>query len=64
MLSSVKGGGPRRPTADLVLESEARLWLDIRWGWITMDDAIEQGRLVVTGKKRALTHPRRILHLA
>ena len=63
-LSSVKGGGPPRDEPDLVLESAARLWIDIRQGRLTLGEAEEQGLVQVTGRRRALAHFQRIFHIA
>lgn len=63
-LSSVAGGGPPRSTPDLVVESAARVWIDIRQGRVAMRDAIEQGLISVTGPATALHNLQQIFHLA
>ena len=42
-LSSVKGGGLPREPADVVFESDARAWLDIRRGLLTLAGARARG---------------------
>jgi DNA-binding HxlR family transcriptional regulator len=63
-LSSVRGGAPRDCEPDLVLESEPRLWIDIRQGRVTLSQAKKQGRLTITGSKDALAHFQQIYHLS
>jgi hypothetical protein len=50
--------------ADLVLESDARLWLDVRQGRTTVRHAIDEGRLAVIGDAGALANLQRIFDLA
>ena len=63
-LSSVKGGGPRHEEPDLVLESTARLSIDLRHGRLTVRDATKQHLLRTTGSKAALANFQRIFHVA
>jgi len=63
-LSSVKGGGPRRDEPDLVLDSSARLWIDLRHGRLTVREATKQHLLRTTGSKSALANFQRIFHVA
>lgn len=61
-LSSVAGGGkPRDP--DLVAESDAALWVELRQGATTVREALRSGRLHVTGPRRVLTHMQRVFRL-
>lgn len=62
LLSSVPGAGPAREP-DLVLESDAALWVDIRQGTTTVRDALASKRLRTTGPRTALRHVQRIFHL-
>jgi DNA-binding HxlR family transcriptional regulator len=62
-LSSVQGGGAPRMTPDLVIESTARVWFDIRQGRATMRQAIRRGDIRVTGSTDALGNLQRIFHL-
>jgi len=62
-LSSVKGGGAPHESADVVLESDARLWLDIRRGQLTLREARREGRVKVTGKAAAVANFQRIFHV-
>jgi hypothetical protein len=62
VLSSVPGGGPDREP-DLVLESDAALWVEIRQGTTTVQDARQSGRLHVKGPRTALRHLERIFQL-
>jgi len=48
---------------DLLIESGARVWLDVRQGRTTVADAIADGRVKVTGKKAALAHLQRVFQL-
>jgi len=59
-LSSAKGGGAPHEVPDLVLESTARTWVDIRKGHLTLRDAIKQGRVHRTGSATALGNFQRI----
>ncbi len=59
-LSSVKGRGAPHETPDLILESTARVWVDIRQGRLTLRDAISDGRVTKQGSARALRNFRRI----
>jgi DNA-binding HxlR family transcriptional regulator len=63
VLSSVAGGGPPHDTPDVVLESAARVWIDIRQGRLTMDDAMSAGALRVTGRRGAIANLRRIFQI-
>ena len=62
VLSSVKGGGPDRDP-DLILESDAALWIELRQGRTTIREALASGRLHTTGPRAALRHLQRIFHL-
>ena len=62
VLSSVKGGGPDRDP-DLILESDAALWIELRQGRTTIREALATGRLQTTGPRTALRHLQRIFHL-
>ena len=62
LLSSVKGRGTDREP-DLVLEAAGRMWVDIRQKRLTVQDSIEQGALVVKGRRRALRHFQAIFDL-
>jgi DNA-binding HxlR family transcriptional regulator len=62
-LSSLKGGGEPHDTPDLVLESSARAWVDIRRGDITVRDAIKAGRVTKVGSAKALANFQRIFAL-
>ena len=50
MLSSVPGGGPDRDP-DLVLESDAALWVELRQGTTTIREAQQSGRLHTEGPR-------------
>jgi DNA-binding HxlR family transcriptional regulator len=63
-LSSVKGGGPPHDEPDLVLESTARLWIELRQGRLTVREATGQHLLRTTGSKSALANFQRIFHVA
>lgn len=63
LLSSVRGGGPDREP-DLVLESDAALWVEIRQGSTTIDAALASTRLRTTGPRAALRHLQRIFAIA
>src|SRR4051812_10032118 len=60
VVSSVKGGGTRRDVPDLVLESSARVWIEIRKGHARLRDAIKDGRIRRTGSATALGNFQRI----
>ena len=62
-LSSVKGGGTAHESPDLVLESTARTWVDIRKGHLTLREAIKQGRVRRAGSATALSNFRRIFSI-
>lgn len=62
-LSSVRGGGESHDVADLIIESPARIWLDIRQGRTTMDEAIDAGIIEVTGSAAAQANFQRIFHV-
>ncbi|MEO6125467.1 MAG: winged helix-turn-helix transcriptional regulator [Ilumatobacteraceae bacterium] len=62
-LSSVKGAGEPHATPDLVLQSDARSWVDIRQGRVTLRQAIKQGRIRRTGNAAALSNFQRIFAL-
>jgi len=53
----------RDEAPDLVVESGARVWLDIRQGRLTLQDAIDDGSVKVTGKKAVLAHLQQIFQL-
>jgi DNA-binding HxlR family transcriptional regulator len=59
-----RGGAGRGGEADLVLESEPRVWLDIRQGRLTLSQAKKRGLLKVTGSKEALAHFQQIYRLS
>jgi DNA-binding HxlR family transcriptional regulator len=63
VLSSVAGGGPPHDLPDVVLESAARVWIDVRQGRLTMDEAVRTGGLRVTGDAGAVANLRRIFQL-
>jgi DNA-binding HxlR family transcriptional regulator len=63
-LSSVKGGGEPHDVADLVIASPARIWLDIRQGRTTMEEAVEAGIIVLEGTATAQENFQRIFHIA
>jgi putative sterol carrier protein len=48
---------------DLVFESEAPVWVDIRQGRLTLDEAVVAGRLTVSGTKKSLADFRRIFDI-
>jgi DNA-binding HxlR family transcriptional regulator len=62
-LSSVKGGGEPHDEPDLVLESTARLWIDLRQGRLTLREATKQHLLRTTGSRTALANFQRIFHV-
>jgi DNA-binding MarR family transcriptional regulator len=62
LLSSLPGGGPDREP-DLVLESDAALWVDVRQGTTTVRDALASKRLRIDGPRAALRNLQRIFHL-
>jgi DNA-binding HxlR family transcriptional regulator len=62
-LSSVPGGGEAHDKPDVVIESSARVWIDIRQGRLTMREAIDRGLITVSGSKAALKNLQRIFHL-
>jgi len=67
-LYSVRDRANRRHRApddapDLLLESGARVWLDIRQGRLTLQQAIDDGAVEVTGKQAARAHLQQIFHL-
>jgi hypothetical protein len=53
---AVKGGGTPGDTADLVFDSEARVWINIRHGRLTLRDAMKQKLVRTTGAKTALAN--------
>ncbi len=59
-LSSVNGRGAAHETPDLILESTARVWVDIRQGRLTLRRAISEGRVTKKGSARSLNNFRRI----
>jgi DNA-binding HxlR family transcriptional regulator len=63
VLSSVAGGGPPRERPDVVLESAGRVWIDIRHGRLSFDEAVAADLVQVTGRRAAVAHLRRIFHL-
>ena len=63
VLSSVKGGGAAHDSPDLVLESTARTWVEIRKGHLTLREAIKQGRVRRAGSAAALSNFRRIFSI-
>jgi DNA-binding HxlR family transcriptional regulator len=62
VLSSVRGGGHERDP-DLILESDAALWVDIRQRTTTVRDALASKRLHTLGPRAALRHLQRIFQL-
>lgn len=65
VLWSVNGRGvPADTDAILDLESDPRLWLDIRQGRTTVGAAIDEGRLVVSGDDDALARFQRVFDIA
>jgi DNA-binding HxlR family transcriptional regulator len=62
-LSSVKGRGVAHETPDLVVDSPARVWIDIRQGRATMREAIHDGVITVVGADSALANFQRIFHV-
>lgn len=63
-LSSVKGRGRPHAEPDLVLESAAAVWVDVRQGRLTVRNAIKQGRIRVVGSKAALANFQRVFALS
>jgi len=63
-LSSVRGGGAPGHPPDVVIESSARVWVDLRQGRVSWRDAVDQGLLVVRGRRSCVRNLRRIFHLA
>lgn len=63
LLSSVRGGGANRDDVDLEIASDAPFWFELRQGHTTLRDAIDTGRVRVTGTKRALGHFERVYQL-
>jgi DNA-binding HxlR family transcriptional regulator len=59
-LSSVPGGGVAHDQPDLVVESGARVWIDIRQGRLTLAQAIDRGLVVTTGPRSALRNLQKI----
>ena len=47
----------------MVFESDARLWIDIRRGQLTLREARRDGRVKVTGKACAVANFQRIFHV-
>jgi DNA-binding HxlR family transcriptional regulator len=62
-LSSVRGGGNPHETPDLVIDSNARVWIDIRQGRLTFAQARRDKLIRTSGSKEALANFRRIFHL-
>jgi DNA-binding HxlR family transcriptional regulator len=62
----VSARGPAAPAGecDLVLESAARLWLEIRRGALTLEQALEQGLLQADGSPAALANFRRVFQVS
>jgi hypothetical protein len=58
--------GPVAPDGEptLVFVSSGAVWIDIRQGRLTLADALDSGRISMTGSKRALADFRRIYHLS
>jgi DNA-binding HxlR family transcriptional regulator len=63
-LSSLTGRRRSSDHPDVVFESAARVWVDIRQGRLTLDEAVDNGSLTVTGRKAALANFRRIFDIA
>jgi DNA-binding HxlR family transcriptional regulator len=62
-LSSVPGGGDPHETPDLVIDSNARVWIDIRQGRLTFAQARREKLIRTSGSKEALANFRCIFHL-
>ncbi len=62
-LSSVRGGGAAREEPDLVIDSNARVWIDIRQDRLTFAQARRAGLIRTRGGRSALANFRRIFHL-
>jgi len=62
-LSSVKGGGAPHDAPDLILQSDGRVWVDIRQGRLTLAEARKRKLLTVTGSSDALANFQRIFHV-
>jgi DNA-binding HxlR family transcriptional regulator len=62
-LSSVKGGGTARETADVEIEGGAGTWFDIRQGRLALKEARRQGLLRITGPARSVTNFQRVFRI-
>jgi DNA-binding HxlR family transcriptional regulator len=62
-LSSLTGRRRGSDHPDLVFESEAPVWIDMRQGRLTLAEAIEAGRVTVTGTKRSLGTFRKVFDI-
>ncbi|HEX4492791.1 MAG TPA: helix-turn-helix domain-containing protein [Acidimicrobiia bacterium] len=62
-LSSVKGGGKARATADVELVAGAGTWIDIRQGRLTLQQARKDGLVQVTGPARSVANFRRVFRI-
>ena len=62
-LSSLSGRRRSSEHPDLVFESDAAVWVDLRQRRLTLDQAVAAGRLVVTGDGTSLDNFRRIFEL-
>jgi DNA-binding HxlR family transcriptional regulator len=63
ILASARGLAAPAGECDLVLESAARLWLDIRRETVTLDQALGQGLLQADGSHAALANFRRVFQI-
>ena len=62
-LSSLRGGGTLREKPDLVIDSNARVWIDIRHGRLTFAQARRARLIRTSGSREAVANFRRIFHL-
>jgi len=62
-LSSLTGRRHRVDHPDLVFESDAPVWIDIRQGRLTLDEAVAAGRVTVTGTKKSLATFKKVFEL-
>jgi DNA-binding HxlR family transcriptional regulator len=62
-LSSLRDGGTVREKPDLVIDSTARVWIDIRHGRLTFAQARRAQLIRTTGSRDAVANFRRIFHL-
>jgi DNA-binding HxlR family transcriptional regulator len=62
-LSSLTGSRSRSPQADVVFESEPRLWIDIRQGRLTLAEARRRKLVRWTGRAASVANFRRIFQV-